>query len=127
MYVKFEGFVVDMMIYDDNNNSGRPRNSVATVQTGYTDRAAAAGRQVSTDVSRIEGCHGVSVTNPPRPLISVSRPGAATYFIQVAPQLTPRGSRGWVDPVQTHYQSENLAAPRIEPGTSVSVARNSDH
>jgi hypothetical protein len=39
-------------------------NSVVTVRTDYTDRAAAAGRQVSTDVSRIEGCHGVSVTGP---------------------------------------------------------------
>jgi len=32
-----------------------------------------------------------------------------------------------VDPFQTHYYSENLVAPGIEPGTSVSVARNSDH
>ena len=30
----------------------------------------------------------------PRPLISVSRTWIATYFIQVAPQLTSRGSRG---------------------------------
>ena len=30
----------------------------------------------------------------PRPLISVYRPWIATYFIQVAPQLTSRGSRG---------------------------------
>ena len=30
-------------------------------------------------------------------------------------------------PFQTHYYSENLVAPGIEPGTSVSVARNSDH
>jgi hypothetical protein len=29
-------------------------------------------------------------------------------------------------PFQTHYFSENLVAPRIEPGTSGSVARNSD-
>jgi hypothetical protein len=28
---------------------------------------------------------------------------------------------------QTHYFSENLVAPGIEPGTSGSVARNSDH
>jgi hypothetical protein len=32
-----------------------------------------------------------------------------------------------VDPFQTHYFSENLVAPGIEPGTSGSVARNSDH
>jgi hypothetical protein len=30
-------------------------------------------------------------------------------------------------PFQTHYFSENLVAPGIEPGTSGSVARNSDH
>jgi len=30
----------------------------------------------------------------PRPLISVYRIWIATYFIQVAPQLTSRGSRG---------------------------------
>jgi hypothetical protein len=29
--------------------------------------------------------------------------------------------------IQTHYYSENLVAPGIEPETSVSVARNSDH
>jgi hypothetical protein len=28
---------------------------------------------------------------------------------------------------QTHYFSENLVGPRIEPGTSGPVARNSDH
>jgi hypothetical protein len=30
-------------------------------------------------------------------------------------------------PFQTHYFSENLVAPGIKPGTSGSVARNSDH
>ena len=30
----------------------------------------------------------------PRPLVSVYRTWIATYFIQVAPQLTSRGSRG---------------------------------
>jgi hypothetical protein len=40
---------------------------------------------------------------------------------QVARQLS---SRGWVDPFQTHYFSENLVAPGIEPGISGSVARN---
>jgi hypothetical protein len=30
-------------------------------------------------------------------------------------------------PFQTHYFSENLVAPGIEPGTSGSVAWNSDH
>jgi hypothetical protein len=30
-------------------------------------------------------------------------------------------------PFQTHYFSENLVEPGIEPVTSVSAARNSDH
>jgi hypothetical protein len=30
-------------------------------------------------------------------------------------------------PFQTHCYSENLVAPGIEPGTSGSAARNSDH
>jgi hypothetical protein len=30
-------------------------------------------------------------------------------------------------PFQTHYYSENLLVPGIEPGTSESVARKSDH
>jgi hypothetical protein len=30
-------------------------------------------------------------------------------------------------PFQTHYFSENLVALGVEPGTSGSVARNSDH
>jgi hypothetical protein len=30
-------------------------------------------------------------------------------------------------PFQTHHFSENLVAPEIEPGPSLSVARNSDH
>jgi hypothetical protein len=30
-------------------------------------------------------------------------------------------------PFQTHYFSENLAAPGIEPGTSGSAARKSNH
>jgi hypothetical protein len=32
-----------------------------------------------------------------------------------------------VDPFQTHYFSENLIAPGIEPGSQGYVARNSDH
>jgi hypothetical protein len=32
----------------------------------------------------------------------------------------------WI-PFQAHYFSGNLVAPGIEPGTSVSVARNSEH
>jgi hypothetical protein len=41
-------------------------------------------------------------------------------FFQVAPHLSSQGLSG------THCYSENLAAPGIEPETSVPVARNSD-
>ena len=89
--------------------SGR-RRSAKLVPT-FADRRVSRGQ-----------CNG-----SPRPLISVYRTWIATYFIQVAPQLTSRGSRGWVHPFQTHCHSENLVAPGIEPETSVSVARNPDH
>jgi hypothetical protein len=46
------------------------------------------------------------------------------YFFQVAPELY---SRGRVDPFHTHYFSENLVAPGLEPNSSGSVGRNSDH
>jgi hypothetical protein len=60
------------------------------------------------------GCRVVSATDP-----------RSRYFsIQVAPQLS---SRGLVYPVQTHYFSENLIAPEIEPGSAGSVARNFEH
>ena len=48
---------------------------------------------VPTFVDR--GVSRVQRNGSPRPLISVFWTGAATFFIQVAPQLT---SRGWVDP-----------------------------
>jgi hypothetical protein len=46
-----------------------------------------------------------------------------SFFIQVAPQLSSWGS---VDPVPDPYFSENQVGPGIKPGTSGSVARNSD-
>jgi hypothetical protein len=44
------------------------------------------------------------------------------YFFKAALSCTYEAE--WT-PFQTHYFSENLVAPGIEPGTSVSVARNS--
>jgi hypothetical protein len=40
--------------------------------------------------------------------------------------LTSARKTEWT-PFQTHYFSENLVAPGIEPGFSGSVAKNSDH
>ena len=56
--------------------SGR-RRSAKLVPT-FADRGASRGQR----------------NGSPRPLISVYRTWIATYFIQVAPQLTSRGSRG---------------------------------
>jgi hypothetical protein len=42
-------------------------------------------------VTSLEGCHVVSATDPHGRQSLFSRPGAATFFIQVAPQLTSRG------------------------------------
>jgi len=59
--------------------SGRRRLSAKLVPT-FSDRVVSRGQR----------------NGSPRPLISVYRTWIATYFIQVAPQLT---SRGWVHPV----------------------------
>jgi hypothetical protein len=46
------------------------------------------------------------------------------FFIQVVSQFSHEAE--WT-PFQTPYFSENLIGPEIEPRTSGSVARNSDH
>jgi hypothetical protein len=57
-------------------------------------------------------CHVVSVTDPyGRILGSVDL--SRYFFFKVAPQLH---SRGYVDPLETNYFSENLVASGIEPG-----------
>jgi hypothetical protein len=67
------------------------------------------------------GCHVVSVTNPYGCILGfLDR--SHYHFFQVAPQLY---LRGWVDPVPDPLLF--FKCPGIEPGTSVSVARNSDH
>jgi hypothetical protein len=50
--------------------------------------------------------------------------GAATFSFKQLLNCTQEAE--WT-PFQTHYFSENLVAPRIEPGISGSEARNSDH
>jgi hypothetical protein len=61
-------------------------------------------------------CRVVSATNPHGRYFLFSRPEPLLFF-QVAE---------WTR-FQIHYFSENLVALGIEPGTSGSVARNSDH
>jgi hypothetical protein len=53
-----------------------------------------------------------------------SRPAAATFPFK---QLLSYPHEAEGTPFQTHYFSENFVAPAIEPGTSGSIDRNSDH
>jgi hypothetical protein len=66
----------------------------------------------------------VSAPDPLRSLISVFSTGAATFLSSSSSFILTRADR---TPLQTHCYSENLAAPGIEPGTSGSAARRSDH
>jgi hypothetical protein len=66
----------------------------------------------------------VSAVDPPRSLISVYYTGAATFLSSSSSFILTRAE--WT-PFQTHCYSENVAAPGIEPGTSGSAARKSDH
>jgi hypothetical protein len=52
-------------------------------------------------------CHVVSVTDPYDRILHFLEQ-SRYFFFQVASQLY---SRGWVDPFQTHYFSENLVEP----------------
>jgi hypothetical protein len=70
------------------------------------------------------GCGVVSANESPQPLISVSRPGAATFTLKLL--LSYPQEVEW-NPFQTHHFSENLVVPGIEPGVCGSEARNSDH
>jgi hypothetical protein len=60
----------------------------------------------------------VSATDPP---------AVNSVFLTGAVKLLNYPHEAEWTPFQTHYYSENLVAPGIEPGTSGSVARNSDH
>jgi hypothetical protein len=89
-------------------------------RTNYTNLATLSATLVP--ILR-RGCHVVSVTDPcGRILGFLDR--SRYFFFQVSPQLYSRGE--WT-PFQAHYFSENLVAPEIEPWSSGSVARNSDH
>jgi hypothetical protein len=96
-------------------------NSVARVRERTIQTEATDVKLVPTFADR--ACDVVSVTDPYGHNLSFLDRSRYCFF-QVARQLY---SRGWVDPVRSHYFSENVVAPWIEPWTSGSVARNSDH
>jgi hypothetical protein len=93
---------------------------VVRKRTIPTERPPLIG-EASAIFLRIEGVTWSTQRNP-----AFVNPGfldRIRYFLEIAPQLS---SSEWT-PFQTHYFSENLVAPEIEPGISGSVARNSDH
>jgi hypothetical protein len=61
----------------------------------------------------IEGCSVVDAPDPPWPLISVFYTGAAILSFKLL--LIYLHEVEW-SPIQTHWYSENLLAPGIEPG-----------
>jgi hypothetical protein len=73
---------------------------------------------------RIEGVAWSAQRTPTAVNLDFLDSGAASFLFK---QLLnyPRETE-WT-PFQTHYFSENLASPGIEPGISGSVAKNSDH
>jgi hypothetical protein len=68
------------------------------------------------------GCRVVSATDPHGRILGFLDRSRYCFF-KVLLNCTHEAE--WT-PFQTHY-SENLVAPEIEPETSGSVARNSDH
>jgi hypothetical protein len=66
----------------------------------------------------------VSAADPVRLLISVFYTEAATFLSSSSSFNLTRAE--WT-PFQTHCYSENLVSSGIEPGTSGSAAKNSDH
>jgi hypothetical protein len=66
----------------------------------------------------------VSAADPQRSLISTSRPEPLLFLSSSSSFILTRAE--WT-PFQTHCYSENLVAPRIEPGTAGSAARKSDN
>jgi hypothetical protein len=97
---------------------------VFSPQANYTDWATSSCWRnlvptfADIDVSR--GQRGES----PRSLISVFYTGAANFLSSSSSFILTRAE--WTL-FQTNCNSENLAAPWIEPGTSASAARKSNH
>jgi hypothetical protein len=80
--------------------------------------------EVSANILLIDGCHVVSVTDPPTAVFSFFLDRSRYYFFQVAPQLY---SRSWVDPVPDPLLLRKSGSAGNRTRTSGSAARNSDH
>jgi hypothetical protein len=90
-------------------------------QANYTDRPtdrSLSAKLVPTFSDR--GCRVVSATDPHGRILGFLERSRYYFFLSCIHEAE------WTT-FQTNYFSENLVAPGIEPGTSGSVARNSDH
>jgi hypothetical protein len=107
--------------FRENNKQNKLRG--LSRQANYTDLPSdrrMSAKLVPTFANR--GCRVVSATDPHGRILGfIDR---SRFSIQLAPQLY---SRGWVDPVPDPLLLRKFVAPGNEPGTSGSVARNSDH
>jgi hypothetical protein len=114
-----------LFLWKSRVSSNKQTNSVAlSPRANYTDRATATCQRnlVQTFVDRgvSRGQRGGSPTVVNLSFLDRSR----YFFFQVAPHLSSQGLSG---PLSKLCYLENLAAVGIEPGTSGTVARNSDH
>jgi hypothetical protein len=106
-------------------NKSKEISVASDSQTNYTDWSTATGRRILVpELFYIKRCRVVSAAEPPRPLISVFWNGAITFLSSSSSFIFTRAE--WT-PFQTHCYSGNLVAPGIEPGISLSAARDSAH
>jgi hypothetical protein len=91
-------------------------------QTILTEEAAACCKPFA-NFFWVEGCCMACTTDPTA--INLRFLGPNSYFSIQGLLNYPREAE-WT-PSQTHYYSENLIAPGIEPRSDASVAKNSDH
>src|SRR5215468_10244074 len=110
------------------NMSKLKKNSVAVVRerTIPTERPPPVG-EVSANLWRIEGSHVVSATGPHGRISLFSRPESLLFHASSSSVDLTRLTRLSGPRSRPTTTQKNLAAPGIEPETSASVARNSDH
>ena len=102
---------------------------VASCWTYFTNIKHDARNHKYWNLSTCFGCSSHPSSGVHKTVTAVSGTGHniwATTFLQRGLTANWPHEAEWT-PFQTHYYSENLVAPGIEPETSVYLARNSDH